>query len=69
MAKKKEKLVCAECGGSNITYSTMAVFDANTHKFYGTIFEINECRDIEYFCDDCGEHVEFVTESEYLNTK
>ena len=71
MAKKnKEKLVCAECGGANITYTAMAIFDANTRKFLcdlDSLLEINDNKD--YFCNDCGEYVEVVTESEYLNTK
>ena len=58
MVNTKEKLVCAECGGTNIQYQ--AWIDANTNEFVSHI----DIKDGQW-CDDCEEHVEFVNESEY----
>ncbi len=58
---KKEKLVCANCGGDNIHYTKICCFGANDHNYMG-IFRYQDEEEFDY-CEDCRDEVEFVTKA------
>ncbi len=54
-----EKLVCKQCGGSNI--QVLAWIDPNTNE-YRDEYTAGDCEDT--WCDDCRAHVGFDAEEE-----
>ena len=53
---KKEKLVCAECGSDELTYSGCIVYTTDNEEDFG---------DDIWFCQNCHEPSDFITENEY----
>ena len=53
---EKEKLVCADCGSDELTYSGRLVYTTDNEEDFG---------DDIWFCQNCHEPSDFITEKEY----
>ena len=59
----KIKLVCSQCGGTNV--QVHAWVDANSNKYIGD----DMCDDGDTWCSDCEEHSGLMTEDEFNNNR
>ena len=58
MKDKKEKMVCAVCGGENINEERLLSVSVNCRTIIDDYY-------IDNYCEDCGEVVDIITEQEY----
>ncbi len=53
---EKEKLVCAECGSDELTFSGTKIYTTDDEEDFG---------DDIWFCQNCHEPSDFITEKQY----
>ena len=58
MDKEIEKMVCAVCGGGNISEERLLSVSVNSRTIIDDYY-------IDNYCEDCGEVVDIITEQEY----
>lgn len=61
--KDKDLLVCAKCGSTSV--QTKAWVNANTNEFVDDIGSDGD--EDDNYCEDCGENVKLVLQSEFEN--